>query len=70
MSKRTEASGQLTVSLTLGERPLLSARFQQQVRVEGDGRRALRAIRARAMAELALAWAEPPTRKRWRDGPK
>ena len=70
MSKHTEISGQLTVSIALAERPLLSAHFQHQARLAGDGRRALRAIRARAMAELALAWAEPPTRQRWRDGPK
>ena len=71
MSKKPiQTSGQLTVSVALGESLLLTAQLSHLATIEGQSnhRHNLRAIRSRAMVEVALAWADPEWRRRWREG--
>jgi hypothetical protein len=68
MAHHIDAKGQLTVSIALGGRLLLTPRINHLTTPEGasNGRRDLRALRSRAMVELAMAWADPAWRRRGR----
>ena len=70
MTRLVETHGQLPMSIAWSGQALLSAQLQHQFGLAREGRRAGRSLRAMAMVELAKAWAEPPTRQRWREGPK
>ncbi|MEX1167754.1 MAG: hypothetical protein WEK74_12975 [Hydrogenophaga sp.] len=61
----------LNLSLALGSKLLLSVRLQQGAVTEnplGEGRRAQRALRSQAMAELAVAWSNSTWRTTGRGG--
>lgn len=69
MSKHIETNGQLTVSVALGGGLLLTAQLNQLATLKSQisDRHSLRAIRSQAMIEVALAWADPVWRRRWRE---
>ncbi|AOW12580.1 hypothetical protein LPB72_16195 [Hydrogenophaga crassostreae] len=68
MAPVIEMDEQLMASMRLGD-PLLVAvqvRHEATAREAVAGRRDQRALRSRAMIELALAWADPVWRRHWR----
>jgi hypothetical protein len=70
MSKLMESDQRNTVPIAPGGRLFLSAQLNPLASLKGGGRdrHSLRAIRSRAMVEVALAWADPVWRQRWRAG--
>ena len=70
MTRPVETRGRLNVSIALHGQPLLSVQLQHRAGLESEGRRARRALRARAMAGLVKAWAGQPAQQRWREGLK